>query len=229
MNTSNTFKNIFYNPTGPLNLTPHINSILADLLEESLAGSSSSRSGDIQDAILEAYHISLNSCSSATAAVVDGVDSTQSPISEAFILGQLALAQLVTTQHFEHKICSDMLSLLKDDKTAIFIKALYFGSLNNKKLAAEVNQSEENVSRRLKKLKQLGITSAKKIGTSMENFLANDVRALIDDIDLYGFNKQDSAGMSSDAKVVIEAKRNMLPTSMQNFSSFGTKKLRRYA
>ncbi|WP_122460951.1 helix-turn-helix domain-containing protein [Pseudomonas viridiflava] len=229
MTASKMFKNLFSDPTGILGLSPQLSNILADLVEESLVGSSSSRSGQIQDAVLEAYSISLAACSSPVAAVVDGLDTDPSPIAEAFVLGQMALAQLVTAQHQQHKICSGMRQVLKDETTALFVKALYFGPLNNKSLAIKVNQSDENVSRRLKKLRQLGITSSRKIGTAVENFLTAGVRGLIEDLDLYGFNSPGAPGIQPDAKAALESQISKLPLPMQKFSTFGTSSLRRLA
>lgn len=226
MTASSVIKDLISDPSGALGLGDYAAATIADFVEEALLSTSRTRSGEIQDALVDIYYEALRRSSEPVAAVAHGENEKATELHEAFILGQISLAQLITSQHYDHKACDVLLGVMQDDANAVFIKALYLSACNNKGLAARVNQTEENVSRRLKRLREYGITSSRKLGTSVENFLTAAARSLIEDQDIYGLKSPARARMQAEARSALQSKRQALPEEMQQFSSFGRQALR---
>jgi len=162
---------LLQNPKEPLGLSRHTGSILADWLEEALLSSSSQKAGEIHDALMEVFRDSLAKSSDQVRSAVLSKVTSELAHRESFALGQLSLAQLLAAQALDRRASDEFNDFLKDKANMAYFKALSEKSQTNKELSVIVAQTEENVSRKLKRFRELGIISSKRMGTAAINSL----------------------------------------------------------
>lgn len=100
-------------------------------------------------------------------------------LADAYAMGQLSMAQQLASQAAHAGVDQDFLDAFKTGKFIPFLNALFDAELNNKELKAIVGQTEENVSRRMKELRALGISDFRKDGTLVYNFLTPVARQIM--------------------------------------------------
>lgn len=162
---------LLQNPKEPLGLSRHTGSILADWLEEALLSSSSQKAGEIHDALMEVFRDSLAKSSDQVRSAVLSKVTSELAHRESFALGQLSLAQLLAAQALDRRASDEFNDFLKDKANMAYFKALCEKSQTNKDLSVIVSQTEEHVSRKLKRFRELGIISSKRMGTAAVNSL----------------------------------------------------------
>lgn len=229
MIASSAIKDLLMDSEGVLGLSSETTVTLADLLEEAIGSSSKVRAGEIHDGLMGLYHAAQAQCIPEVLDAVISQPGANKGIEQAFLMGQLLLAQLLSAQHLDRKVCSEFRAILLEEGNRPFIECLYRGSFNNKALAKLVGQTEENVSRRLKKLREMGITSKRKVGTSVENFLSITAKAVIDESELFknGVSVLSTSQTEVQAALAIETQK--LDPFMQKFSPIGRSQFRKYA
>jgi hypothetical protein len=120
----------------------------------------------------------LKGVSAQTLAAAQGREHT-GEVADAYALGQLSFAQQLASLASHTSIDQEFLVALKAGKFIPFLTALYDGERTNKQLKAIVAQTDENVSRRMKELRELGITDFRKDGTLAINFLTPVARQIL--------------------------------------------------
>ncbi|MFG0272413.1 winged helix-turn-helix domain-containing protein [Pseudomonas sp. zjy_14] len=184
MTASKVLIELLQNPKEALGLSRHVRTILADWLEEAILSSSPSKAGEIHDALAEIFHSSLLRSSEDVRSVALSNKSVDDPLKQSYILGQLSLAQLLVAQALDRRASSEFTDALTDKTNANYIKALYGEPKTNKALSVIVEQTEENVSRKLKRLRELGIVYSKKMGTTVINSLTASAQSALEEIGL---------------------------------------------
>ncbi|PYD04721.1 hypothetical protein DND90_11635 [Pseudomonas syringae pv. maculicola] len=172
---------LLQNPNEPLGLSRHTGTVLADWLEEALLSSSSQKAGEIHDALMDIFQTCLaKSSDEARSAVLSKTPYTLAH-RESFTLGQLSLAQLLAAQALDRRASSDFNTFLEDTANSAYLKALCEEPRTNKALSTMVAQTEENVSRKLKRFRELGIVSSRKMGTAVINSLTAAARQTLEE------------------------------------------------
>ncbi|EPJ8758850.1 hypothetical protein SBH91_006059 [Pseudomonas putida] len=181
MTASKVLMELLQNPKEPLGLSRHTGSVLADWLEEALLSSSSQKAGEIHDALMEVFQNSLAKSSDQARSAVLSKITSELAHRESFALGQLSLAQLLASQALDRRASDEFNDFLKDKANMAYFKALCAGSQTNKDLSLIVGQTEENVSRKLKRFRELGIVSSKRMGTAAINSLTAAARHALEE------------------------------------------------
>lgn len=215
---------LLQNPKEPLGLSRHTGSVLADWLEEALLSASSQKTGEIHDALMEVFQNSLaKSSDQARSAVLSKVNSELAH-RESFTLGQLSLAQLLAAQALDRRASDDFNDVLKDKANMAYFKALCEKSLTNKELSVIVAQTEENVSRKLKRFRELGIISSKKMGTAAVNSLTAAARHALEESGMLEVFENERRVTSKIAvNDAFEVRRQSAPACMQRRPGFSGK------
>jgi DNA-binding transcriptional ArsR family regulator len=106
-------------------------------------------------------------------------DQIPGAILQAYRLGQLNYAQSVVSKAVDKRVSDQFLAEFKKDKYKDIIKALWHEELKCGALADATGESDENTSRKLKKLRELGITDFWREGTSIYNFLTPAAKSIV--------------------------------------------------
>lgn len=109
-----------------------------------------------------------------------GPDRT--PSEEAYTLGRLAFAHLLTAQAAQRRACSDFEEQLASDSLAPYVLELASRDLTGVELAEILSQRPETISRNLKRLREIGAVDFRKEGTSSINFLTPLARRVSEQI-----------------------------------------------
>lgn len=184
MTASKVLMELLQNPKEPLGLSRHTGTILADWLEEALLSSSSQKAGEIHDALMEVYQGSLAKSSDEVRSAALSKTASELGHRESFTLGQLSLAQLLAAQALDRRASAEFNAFLEDKANMAYFKAMCEEPRTNKELSTIVVQTEENVSRKLKRFRELGIVSSKKMGTAVINSLSAAARHALEDAGL---------------------------------------------
>lgn len=98
-------------------------------------------------------------------------DQTIGPITQAYGLGQLVFAQLLTAKVADVSADDNFEELLKGSKYVAYVKALLGSERTSAELKNIVAEREETVSRKLRELRELGATDFRRDGREVVNFL----------------------------------------------------------
>ncbi|MDP2450030.1 MAG: helix-turn-helix domain-containing protein [Polaromonas sp.] len=93
------------------------------------------------------------------------------PVAQAYGLGQLAFAQLLTANAASASADDNFEEVLKGVKYAAYVRALLGKEQTSAELRRLVNEREETVSRKLRELRELGATDFRRDGREVINFL----------------------------------------------------------
>lgn len=221
MTAGNVLMELLQNPKEPLGLSRHSGTILADWLEEAMLSASRQKSGEIHDAIVQLYQSALTRCSADVQLAVQAANKADSLHREAYQMGMLSLAQLLAAQGLDRKVSAEFNEFLNDPANVSYISALFEQSLSNKVLSKIVGQTEENVSRKLRKFRELGITTSKKVGTTVINSLSATARQIHEEQRLQKSFDAPVPKVSRDSAVVaLESRKESSQPFMQRQIAF---------
>jgi CRP-like cAMP-binding protein len=99
--------------------------------------------------------------------------------SAAYTLGQVSFAQLLAAQAAERRVDDDFHLLLQDSRYKVYVEALGRKELTGKELADLSGERVETVSRKLKLLRERGVTDFRREGTCFYNLLTPAARSLV--------------------------------------------------
>ncbi len=108
----------------------------------------------------------------AAAALAARTPDGESSENAAYTLGQIGFAQLVAAQAAERRVSDDFAQYLQDGRYKAYIQALTKQEYSNKELAEICGEAEETAARKLKLLRELGVTDFRREGTKNLNFLS---------------------------------------------------------
>lgn len=97
----------------------------------------------------------------------------------SYQLGQVSFAQMLIAQVSERRIDDDFSTIVGDIRYKSYVDALRQRELSGKQLSEVCLECVETVSRKLRQLRELGITDFRREGTSFVNFLTPAARAIV--------------------------------------------------
>lgn len=115
----------------------------------------------------------------SVAQAIQRASSSSATEQAAYVIGQVSFAQLLAAQAAERRVNDDFQSHLVNSLYKPYIDALASKDLNGKELAQICGEVEETVSRKLKQLREFGITEFRREGTSFYNFLTPAARLIV--------------------------------------------------
>jgi len=92
-------------------------------------------------------------------------------LSRAFTIGHLSFAHLIVEQTSARRAGDFFCGAFKNDRYKKYIEFLVRDDLSNVRLAELVDERPETVSRKMKELRELGVTGFRRVGTQAINFL----------------------------------------------------------
>lgn len=98
-------------------------------------------------------------------------DTIFSPISAAFVLGQISFAHQLASDAVNSHCDTEAIALAKNERYQVYIRALSDKQLTGVELAGLISQRPETVSRKLGELRELGFVECRRQGTAFVNFL----------------------------------------------------------
>ena len=212
---------LLHNPKEALGLSRQTGAILADWLEEALLSASNQKAGEIHDAISETFQVALAQCSDEAKKVILASGAADLLLKEVYRMGQLDLAQLLAAQSLDRRVSSEFTDALAERANLAYLTALWESPKTNKELSNTVGQAEETVSRKLKRLRELGIVYSKKVGTAVMNSITASAKQSLSDLGtIQEFEVEQRHKTKAAANQALEIKKLSASNYMQNQPGF---------
>lgn len=200
-------------------LPPEVVFVIADRIEAAISSSTRSRLKDLSSQLAGLFNKLLRAAPSEAVAEIRRSTPSDSSEYAAYMLGQISFAQLLTAQSFERRANDDFITIIHDPRYNNYITALYHQDHTGVDLARINSEVVETVSRKLKRLRELGITDFRREGNRITNFLTPTARSLIKNI---GIAKEGEEQSSPEPKLNLDYIFKDLGQEFQNRPSFAT-------
>jgi CRP-like cAMP-binding protein len=151
---------------------------LAYRIEESLAKPEREQLGALAEQLANFYQdlLQLSPDSAQLAARTPG---GASPEHAAHLLGQVGFAQMLAAQAAHRRIDDDFIAKLRDERLQQYVQAMLQEPRTGVDLAKICNEDEATVSRKLKELRDLGISDFRREGTYIKNSLTKAAHSVM--------------------------------------------------
>lgn len=156
---------------------------LADRLEEALLAPRKDALLNLLVEIGRLLDVRLERAGPAVRAALSGQGdggAPQNSIEIAAELGRLSFALLMASQAADRRVPEDFSVLLKAEPYAAYVTALVAGERTNTELRERLGEASETVSRKLRALRDSGVTDFRKEGRRIVNFLTPAAWACLD-------------------------------------------------
>jgi len=163
-----------------LNLPSKVASLLATRIEEALADPRSEPLNALQEQLRQILSVAFGHAPEAVVANIRGRTAHPSDSGIAYDLGQLSFAQSLTSRAWEKRADDAFFDAIRSETARSIVRALYLRPLSSSDLASEINERPETVSRKLKRLRELGICDFRREGTVVINFLTPAAQSVAD-------------------------------------------------
>ena len=160
-------------------LPPEILLELADRLEEAISASSNKPLQTLSEQLIALFNKLLHLAPVQAANAAYGSAPDDSTESAAYLLGQVSFAQLLASQTLLNRVDDKFMLVMQDHRYAPLIKALAAKECSGVELAELTGHEPETVSRKLKELRELGITDFYREGNKVLNFLTPAAQAAL--------------------------------------------------
>ncbi|MFK9080468.1 winged helix-turn-helix domain-containing protein [Pseudomonas neuropathica] len=213
--TVNFFADLAAAPERPLGISADLSSIIASYLSDAINNRSRNQLAEISDDLAGLFKDSLRI---APAEVVDAVlgEDLDSVVRTSYELGQLSFSRLISSSILARRMDDGGEEVILDSTNKKYLCALYSNDLTNTELSDVTHQRVETVSRRVKKLRDLGFLDFRREGVNVVNFLTPFARATLESQGYVGSGKVAPA-----AKVMLEELNKKVPVLMKEFPLFG--------
>ncbi|MEJ6011176.1 helix-turn-helix domain-containing protein [Novosphingobium aquae] len=158
-------------------MTSEIVNLIAIRLEEALASGLDQPLDSFSDQVRKSLRRGYAKAPVAVIEAIRNLDAN-SPIRMSYVLGQLGMAQTVSSRARDRRVGEDFAAVLKSEAMALYVDALACGDKTNSELSDEVGERVETVSRKLKKLRDIGAADFRRDGVHVYNFLTPAAKAL---------------------------------------------------
>ncbi len=98
-------------------------------------------------------------------------------LQQAFVMGQLSFAQVLVSQALNSRADDAFMPTVRHRAYRKYLQALRGNERSGNELSTVTGERPETVSRKLKRLRELGVTDFRKEGTVVLNFLTSAARA----------------------------------------------------
>lgn len=184
---------------GPLVPSSEMMMTLADQLEEAIESSSQARLLSVSAELVELYRRIFASLPDKMADAARGATLADQAERALYMLGQISFAQLLASQTSHRRISDGFIEALQSKSYKKYFVALLSSDRSGVDLSGEVGESAETVSRKLKVLRELGVTDFRRDGVRVLNFLTPAARAAIMEFNIC--NDAASSGRSVNSSV----------------------------
>lgn len=180
--TKGFFEELASDPAGALGLSAEIGPIIADYLESAMLSPSRDGLEQVSDELVCLFENLIRRAPKVSVESVLGDDSADINNRASYVLGQVSFAQLLASSALEHKVSKRFLEAMSDSVNLKYLSEMRDREITNVELSEKVGQTVESVSRRLKRLRQLGITDFRRNGVSVLNFMTPPAVSLFDEM-----------------------------------------------
>lgn len=136
----------------------------------------------------------------------------------AFLLGQAAFAHLLASRTLDRRADDRFLQTIRNGRYERYIRALQRAPLNGQELGKLIGERDETVSRKLTVLRQLGIVSSRKDGTSVINNLTPAAQGVLDHLRIAPLAL---SAPTIEVQEAVEAMHDKIPAYLRTVPSFG--------
>jgi DNA-binding transcriptional ArsR family regulator len=164
---------------GSSDLPPEVFQVIAEHLEDAISATANPTLKSLSVQLGELFRELLRKVPDEAAKAVVGSFEAETVGRAAFTLGQLNFAHLLASQAAEHSVGDEFLNAIRDLRYVRYVEALFKRDLTGKELAEIAKDRTETVSRKLKFLRDLGVTDFRREGTSFINFLTPAAHGLV--------------------------------------------------
>ncbi|WP_424361399.1 hypothetical protein [Methylocystis parvus] len=167
------------NLSSPAELRPEVLTVIADRLEDGISASSRVELDALKRNLAEFFVALLKKAPPGSADAARGILAAPADALAAFKLGQIDFAQHLASQVAERRADDEFMRVLKTGAYSTYVRALAQRDLTGQELSEVARERPETVSRKLKRLKELGVVDCRREGTSFQNFLTPAARAAL--------------------------------------------------
>lgn len=154
---------------------------IAERLEEAISSSSRAPLQVLGVQLVSVFNKLLRMAPPSVVKAVRNSDIIESPEAISYLIGQIGFAQRLAAEAFERRADDEFSQIIFDHRYQKYITALYEDEHTGIELARISQECEETVSRKLKKLRELGITDFRREGTKLLNFLTPSAESLMNE------------------------------------------------
>jgi DNA-binding transcriptional ArsR family regulator len=162
----------------PSELREEILWAIAERLEEAVSAPTRAPLETLDEQLIGLFDAMLRTASKAAVEAVRGSAQAGTAETDAYLLGQVSFAQLFAAQAAERRADDRFVETIRSSLYAPYVKALARDDYSGTQLAQICGERTETVSRKLKVLRDLGITDFQREGTSFVNFLTPAAQAV---------------------------------------------------
>ena len=154
---------------------------IANRLESALVSPQTSSIKDLAEQLHKLFSALLSKAAPEVREAVRGAKGSQAATRQAFALGQTSFAQALAAQVAARRESDEFLEMLKDSRYVRYLQTLARNDSTNRDLAVSVGEREETVSRKLRELRDVGLTDFRREGREVLNFLTPAAREAMAD------------------------------------------------
>lgn len=161
-------------------LPPGVFSAIATRIEDAIADGSREHLIEMQDQLSGLLKLYASRSGDEVIGALQGSASPDSAAATAYALGQINFAQLLTAQAGTRRVEAAFAMLVEDHGD--IVRMLLSRNMTGLELAEATGFRPETVSRKLKVMREAGISDYYREGTSLYNFLTPAAKALAPDL-----------------------------------------------
>ncbi|MBX8532856.1 winged helix-turn-helix domain-containing protein [Pseudomonas cichorii] len=215
--TKGFFEELASDPAGVLGISAEIGPVIADYLESAMLSPTRDGLEQVSDELIFLFESLIKRAPKTSVDSVLGDEFTDICNRTSYILGQVSFAQLLASSALEHKVSKKFLEAMSDSVNLKYLTEMRDGEKTNVELSERVSQTVENVSRRLKRLRQLGITDFRRNGVSVLNFITPSAMSILEEAHPRAAEKK----ITPAAVQKIKCATSNLDSHMNAFQNFG--------
>lgn len=176
------FEEIASDPAGVLGLNAEIGPVIADFLESAMLSPTRDGLEQISDELVRLFEASIQRAPKTAVDSILNDEPSNTSERASYMLGQISFAQLMASSALEHKLSKKFLDAMADSINLKYLAELVESEKTNVELSERVGQTVESVSRRLKRLRELGITDFRRNGVNVLNFMTPPALSLFNEL-----------------------------------------------
>lgn len=161
-------------------LEPSYFSILSQMIQDCEGGTKADL-GAFSQFLVKLVHDQLRAVSPEVRSAIIGMENASPELRQAYVMGQLSLAQSVISSMFSRRADDTFVPTLLQRKYRDILKHLLAKDMTGVDLARLTNSTPETISRKLRLLREMGAADFRKDGTHTVNFLTHVAKAVLAD------------------------------------------------
>lgn len=165
---------------------PELMMVIADRLEEAIVAPSQEELSSLSSELIELFNRLFKQLPRPAANAVRGSSTASAEDLALYMIGQVGFAQGLAAKSSEKRVNDQFFEIIQDSVYQRYLSALFNGEHTGTQLSEVVQERQETVSRKLRKLRELGVTDFRRDGVSALNFLTPAGRKALES---YGFKK----------------------------------------